>query len=143
MRCLIGYGNTLRQDDGVGCWLVQQLAPHYADSDVNIITAHQLLPEIAYTVMQAQHVVFVDASIEGRAGDVNLEGIQPLSHLEDAHALTPAGVLYVCGMMGGQIPPAHLITITGANFNLGEDFSVAVQDALPHALDTVRRLLEK
>lgn len=139
MKLLVGYGNTLRRDDGVGCWLVQQLAPEYPA--VKAITAHQLLPEIAAEVAQVAGVIFVDAAIDGDPGSVRTQKLAPLTHLQDAHALTPAGVLHLCGYLYDTQPTAHLITVTGCDFALGEGFSPAVEAALPHALSEIRRLL--
>lgn len=137
MKLLVGYGNTMRRDDGVGWLVAGQLAPV-----VRVITAHQLMPEIAYEVAHAGCVVFVDASIEGNAGDVQTRVLHPLDRLEDAHALTPPGILYLAGYLYDRMPPAHLVTITGETFDLGDTLSGTVQAAVPQAIDAICQLLD-
>lgn len=141
MRLLIGYGNTLRRDDGVGRSIVDRLTPLYAGTDVSCITTPQLLPEVAALVAQAQRVVFVDASIEGQAGTVRVDEVRPLDYLEEAHAFTAPGILYLANLLYLASPPAHLVTVTGADFDLGETLSEAVEAAIPQAITEIRRLL--
>lgn len=141
MKLLIGYGNTLRRDDGVGWQIVSQLAPHYTTSDVRCLTVHQLLPEVAALVADAAHVVFADASVQDEPGTVRVCRVQPLEHLEEAHAMTAPGIMHLAHFLYGKSPPAHLVTITGADFGLGEGLSAIVQAAIPQAVAEVRRLL--
>jgi hydrogenase maturation protease len=78
---IIGYGNPLRGDDGIGWHAANTLATHYdtlAMTDgfdrtdegelsllpqaVNVIVCHQLMPELAATIATAAVVVFLDAT---------------------------------------------------------------------------------
>ena len=43
---VIGYGNTLRSDDGVGVWIAGQLAVLHLPN-VDVRTCHQLFPELS------------------------------------------------------------------------------------------------
>ncbi len=141
MKLLIGYGNTLRNDDAAGWRIVEQLTPECTDSGVKAVMAHQLLPEIAATVAQAEVAIFVDAALDGEPGAIRVVELHPLDHMEDAHALTAAGVLFLAKSLFGDYPPAYLVTITGVDFELGEVLSHPVARALPQAVATVRRLL--
>jgi len=139
MTVLVGYGNTMRRDDGVGWRVVRQLAPHC--TGVQVITAHQLMPELAADVAGAAQVVFVDASIDGTPGEVGIHRLHPLDRLEDAHALTPPGILYLASYLYERVPPAHLVTITGETFALGDTLSATVEAAVPRAVDVICELL--
>lgn len=142
MKLLVGYGNTMRQDDGVGCWIASHLAPHYADdANVNIRQVRQLMPELAEEVARASHVIFVDASIEGEVAEVAVQPITPTNTFGDAHALYPPQILHLAQALYGQCPLAHLVTITGTNFDLGESLSPQVELAIPHALTIIKNLL--
>lgn len=143
MKLLVGYGNTLRQDDGVGCVIAARLAPIYVDSGVRVIITPQILPELAADIARSACVVFVDAAIEGSAGSVQVRTLTPLSHMEDAHALTSPGILLFARMLYDSCPPAHLVTITGSAFGLGETLSPPVQNALPQAIAKVRLLIDR
>ncbi|MCT0224152.1 hydrogenase maturation protease [Synechococcus sp. CS-1328] len=88
---VIGIGNLLRQDDGVGRWLVEDLAQEkraqekraqesparesLAQQDwsrrmpeLQLRPCHQLLPELAEDLARSERVLFVDAWLAG-AGD--------------------------------------------------------------------------
>lgn len=62
---VIGYGNTLRRDDGVGRYLADRLARDPRAAGVRVLAAHQLLPEHALDLHEASVAVLVDALVEG------------------------------------------------------------------------------
>ena len=65
-RCLIlGCGNTLRGDDGVGPWLCAWAERRLcSEPGVRVIARQQWTPELAEDVAAADAVVFIDCSIE-------------------------------------------------------------------------------
>lgn len=141
MKLLIGYGNTMRQDDGVGWLVTDQLVPVVDGSQVRVIQTHQLLPEIAASMAQAERIIFVDASIEGAPGEVQVQHVQPAAQLGEAHAFTPSELLRLADTLYGQCPPTYLVTITGTLFDLGDNFSEVVEAAVPQAITAIQRLL--
>ena len=118
---IIGYGNPLRGDDGVGWAVVDAL------QDVDGITAvstHQLLPEFIDLIVAADHVIFVDAAVYGKPGDICVEGISPSTvGMASSHAMEPVVLLAYADELYGRCPPAHLITITGQDFGYTETLS--------------------
>jgi len=81
---IIGYGNTLRGDDGFGWRAAEQLAASHSIGDVEVQTQHQLTPELAQTMSEADTVVFLDAAADGPPGQVRYRRIEPSG---DASAL--------------------------------------------------------
>ena len=140
MNLIIGYGNTLRSDDGVGPFVAHQFAMRFPA--VNVLTPHQLLPELVEPISDAQIVVFVDASVEGRVGQVTVQPVCPSAN-EDAfsHNVTPAGLLAGAQSLFGGAPDAWLVTITGEDFTLGETLSEPVHAAVPGILEKITHLL--
>lgn len=61
---VVGYGNALRGDDGVGVMAAELIAALKL-SDVEVETGVQLLPELAAAVAKAKAVVFIDATVAG------------------------------------------------------------------------------
>ncbi|PPT05423.1 NADH-reducing hydrogenase maturation factor [Geitlerinema sp. FC II] len=61
---VIGYGNSLRGDDGIGRAIAEQVAswnlPH-----VRSLSLHQLTPELAEELSRVDRAVFIDACIDG------------------------------------------------------------------------------
>ncbi|MGQ9888905.1 MAG: hydrogenase maturation protease [Aggregatilineales bacterium] len=137
----------LRGDDAVGPLAARRLAARLADQPVKIIEAHQLLPEMAWLLSQAQFVVLIDAAVGAAAGVVQW---QPLERAEErtsmafgvvGHHLTCQQLLAVCQTLYGVLPEVLLITVAGETFEVGEELSEAVQQALPGLIDQVERVV--
>ncbi len=143
MKLLIGYGSTLRQDDGLGWWVASQLAPCYQGSDVRVICAHQLLPEVTASIAKAECVIFVDASVEGCAGSVQVREIQPSRSFGEVHTVQPPEILRLTDYLYGRCPKAYLVTITGEAFGIGDTLSERAQAAIPQAIIEIKRLLSR
>ncbi len=60
---VIGYGNTLRGDDGAGICAAERAARRFPG--VDILTVHELQPELAETMCRYHDVIFLDAAMEG------------------------------------------------------------------------------
>ncbi len=61
---VIGYGNTLRGDDGAGCYVAERLCALNHEPGLKVLSLHQLTPELAQPVAEAGLVIFIDASIQ-------------------------------------------------------------------------------
>ncbi|MCC6802731.1 MAG: hydrogenase maturation protease, partial [Anaerolineae bacterium] len=130
LRLLIGYGNPLRCDDGVGWFLASQLAADINDRHTRIIAAHQLTPEMAEAVSQASEVLFLDAAVGEEPGMWAVSAVPPSLQLKLSalvHTLTPGALLGLSEALYGTAPPARIVTVTGADFGYGESFSEAVE----------------
>src|SRR5579863_2441204 len=60
---IIGIGNPLRGDDGLGWRAVESLRQIASLQEVETVTCHQLTPEMAESVSRAERVVFIDAYV--------------------------------------------------------------------------------
>jgi len=130
---IIGYGNPLREDDGVG-WRVAEMAAE-ALPDATMLTAHQLTPELSEPISRAGRVVFIDAAAEGVPGEVRYVALSPASaYRPGSHESTPDGLLALAAVLFGRCPPAHMLTIVGHSFGLGETLSPTVEAAIPIAV---------
>ena len=59
---ILGYGNQSRRDDGVGWFVLEQLAA-LGLPGVELETSHQLEVEASETISRFDAVIFVDAAI--------------------------------------------------------------------------------
>jgi hydrogenase maturation protease len=140
---VIGYGNPLRADDGVGWHVAQQLAGAVPLVAATVITSHQLTPELAEPISRAGLVVFVDASAEGEPGQVASAAVSPPdgSSLTFSHDVEPQTLLGLAGALYGAWPPAIVVSVAGQDFGYGNELSPVVRAAIPRALAAVRSAL--
>lgn len=141
---VIGYGNPLREDDGVGCVAAESLAAESFGAAFASETIHQLLPELAEPVSAADFVIFIDAAVEGQPGQVTEYTVLPRPAAPGAlnHHLDPAGLLDLAASLYGRCPPARMFTVTAARLGYREGLSPEVAAALPELLARVRLAIE-
>ena len=136
---VIGYGNTLRSDDGAGPRVAEALEQMNL-SGVRTLSCPLLSPELAEPVSQAERVVFVDAALD--TGEVEFLPLAPADSSQlMAHAAEPATVLALARDVFGHAPQAWLLTLPVENMGLGETFSPKTQRAVGTATRKVRQLL--
>lgn len=61
MRAILGFGNSLRGEDGFGVDVLHELQK-YSLKDTKLITAFQLTPELALELVGFDEIIFVDAA---------------------------------------------------------------------------------
>jgi hydrogenase maturation protease len=135
---IIGYGNPLRGDDGVGWQIADQLARLAGDS-AKVLIVHQLTPELTEPISAADLVVFIDACYEGQPGTWTCETIRPdpnPSH-KFTHYFTPANLLSYTSTVFGVNPKALLISVAGRSFDYSQDLSPAVAAIVPEIVASV------
>lgn len=141
---VIGYGNTLRCDDAAGRAVARAVA-EAASCGVKVLECHQLLPEVAERLAEADLVVFVDAEIGPLPGSVMVTRVLGLiaATRETAlgHHVTPAALLALSAQLYGRAPDAFLVTIAAGSLELGDTLSEPVAAALPLAAATVWGIL--
>jgi hydrogenase maturation protease len=138
MRLVLAYGNPLRNDDGVG-WRV---ASALRAPDVEVLCLHQLVPELAFRLVDADGVLFVDAEAGPQPGRIVTRELAP--HDDERglwHALSPQGLLALACHLNGQAPPAVIVTVTAADLGFGSALSAPVEAALVPAVEMARRAL--
>lgn len=144
---IIGYGNPLRSDDGLGCHAAHLLHQQYAcESGLAIIACQQLTPELALHLAPAERVIFLDAACPTPhlpPGCIRCQQLVPVAPRSQSstHHLHPAALLACAHLLYGAAPVAFLLSVAGSSFAYGSSFSPPVAAALPHLLHLTGRLL--
>jgi hydrogenase maturation protease len=140
---VIAWGNPLREDDAVAWHVLEglrSLKPRPSLPLMKLRHAHQLAPEMAECLSQAQGVVFIDARRDGQPGEVRCEEIAPAAGSNPlAHSLSPQALLLIAEQLYGRAPKAVVLSVAGERFGMGEELSPVVRRALPRAIRTVIR----
>lgn len=134
---VIGYGNTLRRDDGVG--------PGVADAverlklqGVQTVVCTQLTPELADPLSRAGAAVFVDASV-GKARRLRMRRLDPSDAPQIlAHASDPRDLLGLARKVYGRAPDAWMLTIPVEDLGFGDKLSENAGLSLRKAVRAVR-----
>ncbi len=136
---VIGFGNSLRRDDGVGAEVAARVE-RWKRPGVRALACQQLTPELAEQISSARLVVFVDAE-QGRAfGAVRARQISASNSGDlQPHGSDPRALLALTRALFGTCPPAWLITIPVLDFGFGEQLSAGAGRGVAAAL----RLIEK
>ena len=147
---VIGYGNPLRQDDGLGWHIahgLNALAARRAIAPLSVIASQQLRPEHTVAIASSSAVLFVDAACQRNPGQRNQGPLKPLRlelielglenepaptcrmlaepqtgcHAQPlSHQLWPEALLQLTWLLEGRHPPGWKLAIPGQWFGFGE-----------------------
>lgn len=121
---VIGYGNPLRSDDGVGPYVAERVA-RYSLPGVSTRVAHQLEMEMAAELADCDSAFLVDAAAGGPA--VSLRRAEPsLEEPSFSHQLTPERLLGLTEALYGRRPSLCVCTVRGQDFGFGSAMSARV-----------------
>ena len=140
---VIGYGNPLRSDDGIGWAIAGRLAGDPRFAAIDVLQRHQLTPELALDVSRADVVVLVDARSGPPAGSVAIERVDGASASGTtwSHHLGPASLVALARELYGRAPEVHVISVAAGSMEVGEELTPPVEAALEGAIESIARLV--
>ena len=140
---VIGFGNVMRGDDGVGP-AVAEAVEALGISGVRVAVHHQLTPELAVPWAGVASVVFVDASMGHESEgvvvrelgfDLTAEGVG-----WNGHRFTPEALLALALEMNGTRPRAWCVEVPVLEFGWGPGLSAKAQRGVEGAVEAIRAL---
>jgi hydrogenase maturation protease len=138
---VVGYGNVLRGDDGVGPWVAATIAA-MAPPDMRVRSMHQLTPELAESLAQVEIVIFVDARLAEPGAGVAVSRLQVETSAEAlGHVLDPGRLLALTRALYGVVPDAYLVMIPATSFAVGDTLSPLAKGGAEAALSVIRQIL--
>jgi hydrogenase maturation protease len=140
---VVGYGNPLRGDDGIGWHAAGLLATDRRLDGARVLTHHQLTPELAEDISRASLVVLVDAAADGDPGSVSVRtvGPPPAARTTWSHHLDPQTLAGLAQALYGRVPPIVLVSVAAGSFADGDGLSSALERALPEVVEAVARVV--
>jgi hydrogenase maturation protease len=140
---IIGYGNPLRGDDAFGWRVTERLRALIADPEIEILTVHQLTPELMDPLSAAALAIFVDASEDREPGVLIERRLEPRAGAASfTHRATPEALLAGARALYGHAAEAVMISVAGADFSLGAELSPPVAGRKEEAVAAVLRWIE-
>ena len=138
---IIGYGNNLRSDDGVGRYLAEIIDQQELPL-VKTLSVHQLTPELVLEITESKAVIFIDATAS-LTDEITLQSLEPSQDKTRlGHTSNPEQLLSLCKNLYHKCPSAWLLTIPTNNFEFGETFSDLTQNAIAPALVILTQLIK-
>ncbi|PSB02744.1 hydrogenase maturation protease [Merismopedia glauca] len=138
---VIGYGNTLRSDDGVGFLVAEEVA-EWNLPNLRSLAVHQLLPELAAEIAQVEEVFFIDAweDLGNEHHDrPRLERLQPnASPCSLDHSWSPSVLLHLASTLYHSDPVAYQILIPARQFDFGTSLSAIAKDGMDWSLNVMK-----
>lgn len=147
-KCLIiGYGNTLRGDDGLGPYIVEHIqdavAPYGAT--VRTMTLHQLDVTLASQIPEVDMVFFVDARADDSEELVRIEQIEPAAEPvglhHTSHTISVPVLLRIALDSYGAAPLCFCLMPKGYDFSIGEIISPRARIAAACARNRIIEIL--
>ncbi len=157
---IIGIGNPLRGDDGLGWQAARQLTHTLGaeaearfldehrclspDGAVEVMACQQLTLDLVEAVHTAGYVVFVDASVNGEPGLLTAEAVTPGTPQElISHQFDPPTLLAAVKALYGACPEAELLSIVAKSFEFVEQLSPEVAAVLPELARRVGEIIQE
>jgi len=136
---VIGYGNSLRRDDGVGPRVAEAIEDLHLPG-VRTLVCPLLSPEHADPIARARRVIFVDAAVD-RIDGVHLRKLEAgeTSQLM-AHAADPRTMLALARDVFGRTPEAWWLTIPAIHLGFGTDYSAEAEAGFQTAVTQIKQL---
>src|SRR5581483_1462675 len=139
---IIGIGNPLRGDDGLAWHATRLLEQELKGQDVEILTCHQLTPDLAEAASRSELLVLIDACAEGAPGSLAIRPVAPTGSFPGfTHDYNLETLLKTSQSLYGCYPRAVLFTITAESFPYSSELSSCVAAAIPPLVARVRALV--
>ncbi|HEX9045701.1 MAG TPA: hydrogenase maturation protease [Verrucomicrobiae bacterium] len=133
---IIGYGNTLRGDDGVGPRVVAMVDDLHL-AGVRTLVCPLLTPEIADPVARVAKVIFVDACVDQQ--EVQWRRLEPNESSQImAHAADPRTLLAISRDVFGHVPEAWWLTIPATHMGFTEEITPMAQRGMAEAIQKIQ-----
>jgi hydrogenase maturation protease len=142
---VIGFGNTLRQDDGFGPVVVDRLSARLDDERVECIIRGTLTPELAATLATARHVFFVDACAELAEGVAQKRRIDcdELANVSLVHFLSPEALLVWTKRVYSRTPTAELWLMGVEQTGLSETLTPLIAGKVDRFVEELREAISR
>jgi hydrogenase maturation protease len=144
---ILGVGNVLLCDEGVGIHTIQALQNEQLPSGVHLLDGGTGGFHLISWLQEYERVIMVDATLDNRPpGTVRLLRPRYASEfppLMSAHEIGLRDMLEVM-QLTGDMPEVHLIVVSAANVSeVGMDLTPEVAAAIPQVIKLIRELLQE
>lgn len=120
--CIVGVGNTIRGDDGIGNYICNAIEEKQQPGITTMIV-QQLDAELVEELLHYDHVLITDASIEGNSVDLHELYPNVIHPLSTSHHLNAAMLAALSEKVYGKKLSLFICAVRGYDFELGDSIS--------------------
>ena len=139
---VVGLGNVLMKDDGVGVHAVRQLR--------RMLPPRIVVAEVGTAVLDALHlyewadrIIGIDAlQAGGAAGTIYSFGVDDVDDPAVKASLHEMGLIAGLRFLKGPRPAISILAVEPETMDFGMELSAPVQEALPKLIEAVRTMAE-
>lgn len=138
---VVGVGNPLRSDDGIGPYVAHLLNEKHIPQ-VQTLIVQQLNPEMIEYMTNFDPIIIVDANLGKHEMEFKKLNT-PACGVSSSHYATPALLASLAQTVYGKTLNVYTCLLKGENFEVGEGFSVSAKTIADRAVDTIENFLRK
>ena len=138
---VVGYGNTLRGDDGAGQYVVGRVSELVGDA--RTLQLHQLTPELTLDLAEVDLVIFVDARADEPERGIVVEEISAADGTASSHHVSPGSLILIARRLFGRAPRGVLVSLPAYSFEYSESLSENTRIAAVAAVDLIVGLIDR
>ncbi len=141
---IVGYGNTLRGDDGLGPYVVENLEPEQLPPGTRCLCLPQLDICLVAQLPRADVALFVDARQDDDGALIRVDRIGSTAMPDNTHSSHSMGLPILIGLTEqcyGTSPSCYLIQPKGVDFSICETLSEAALGAAELARQSVLQIV--
>ena len=120
MRVIIGYGNELRGEDAFGVDTIKKLQK-LSLKNTKLLSLHQLTPEIVLQLLDANEIIFIDASYDEKNHYALACPLTEQDNLNLSHHISPKTIIYMLNNLYKNMPKFLIYSMMSRSFDTIED----------------------
>jgi hydrogenase maturation protease len=139
---IIGIGNTLRGDDGIGAYICQQV-DKWNLPGLHTMMVHQLQTELLDEFLQYDHIIIADASASGEAVDFYPLDKEKTGPVAGSHHMNAAMLAALGNQLFKKDFSIMICAVKAADFEMGHPLSATALSNAGHALVMLKEWMDK
>lgn len=145
-KLVLGIGNPLRADDGIGIHIAETLLKTSLENTTVLKKQHAGI-ELIDDWKDTHLLIVVDAAYSGKQVGTTYFGSYPSDTMAwdlfgySSHSVSLGEALEIAKALGKLPPKVYVCMIEGGNFSLGESLSPEVEEAIPKAVELIKAKL--
>lgn len=141
---IIGIGNPLRGDDGIGWHIIKQINNYLPALEDNCFHVQQLSMDLIDPISQVDFVLFVDARLDEIPGKISYKEITQNSYSQSplSHYFDPETLLAATYVLYHRHPKAGVLTVGVQQIDFTEELSETVKASIPALLEFIKQLFQ-